>query len=85
MYTFLTMQAQFNHVGTTKEYINHLCFNRTLIDSFQFRNETAVRYISSTQTDDEDSDIDNPLQKKAKINRFEECAVMSSTLEDPDR
>ena len=78
-------QAQFNHVGTTKEYLHHLCFNKTLIDSFRFRNEIAVHHVSCTNTNDDESDIDKLSKKKIKINRFEDCVVMSSTLEDPDR
>jgi len=42
-------QAQFNHVGTTKEYIHHMCYNKTVKQAFQFKSETAVRYYPCHQ------------------------------------
>lgn len=36
-------EAQFNHLGTGKEYIYHLCLNKTLMKSFEFKTEVMVK------------------------------------------
>ncbi len=42
-----TPQAQFNHVGTTGEYLQHLCYNSILAQSLQFATETAVQSLTT--------------------------------------
>ena len=41
-------QAQFNHVGTTAEYLDHMCYNETLIRSCRFETETMVRSVENS-------------------------------------
>eukprot|EP00731_Ephydatia_muelleri_P031181 Em0022g695a len=36
-------EAQFNHLGTGKEYIYHLCSNETLMKSLEFKTEVMVK------------------------------------------
>lgn len=76
----LTLQALFNHVGTTQEYLHHLCQNKVLFNSFQLRTETMVCDVEhNTQAENE------PETKRHKMSHFENCIVMHSVLHDIDR
>ena len=46
----LSEQAQFNHVGTTGEYLHHLCYNQTLMKAFQFSPEVMLRHASEVKS-----------------------------------
>ncbi len=39
------VQAQFNHTGTTEEYLYHMCSNGTLARAYGFTMETMVRHV----------------------------------------
>ena len=71
-------QAQFSHMGTTKEYLQHLCYNQTLIDSYLFKTETAVRYLSREEGAE-------PAEKKPRAEKFENCAIICTRLNDRER
>ena len=38
------LQAQFNHMGTTEEYLHHMCYNETLMSACDCTTETMVTY-----------------------------------------
>ncbi|XP_064404447.1 fucose-1-phosphate guanylyltransferase-like [Halichondria panicea] len=69
-------EAQFNHVGTTKEYLHHLCYNHTLMESLHFKTETTVQSISNTDQESEKE----PTEKRMKLEPFQNCAIMCSQL-----
>ena len=77
------MQALFNHMGTTQEYLHHLCQNKVLFASFQLKAETMVCDVGrSSQTESEEAE---PETKRHKTSQFENCIVMHSVLHDVNR
>lgn len=75
----MSCQAQFNHVGTTAEYMHHLFSNDTLRKSFGFRAETMVK-----ETGFDTATVDQRAAKRMKMS-LEDCLVMHSILRDRTR
>lgn len=73
------MQAQFNHVGTTSEYLHHLFSNDTLSQSFGFQTETMVTETAADQCESGEAAV-----KRAKRS-FENCVLMHTVLRDRER
>lgn len=81
---FFLLQAQFNHVGTTSEYIDHLFSNKTLIQSLGLCPETMVREIASTESHSDDEGLTETHSKRPKLS-FEDCYLMHCVLRDRAR
>jgi hypothetical protein len=75
---FLLLQAQFDHVGTTDEYLHHLFLNKTLSESLSFQAETMVAENAVLECSSETA------AKKAKRS-FEDCITMHTVLRDRAR
>ena len=76
-------QAQFNHVGTTREYLHHFCYNETLREACQFGVETAV---AENGTGTREKSLEEPKPKKAKTDvKFEECSLIHTVFADRTR
>ena len=72
----------FNHMGTTHEYLYHLCRNKVLIDSCQLEAETMVCDVDDGKTTVEPTE---PESKKYKRSQFENCIIMHSVFHDKSR
>lgn len=76
-------QAQFNHVGTTREYLHHFCYNETLREACQFGVETAV---AENGTGTREKSLEEPKPKKAKTDvKFQECTLIHTVFADRTR
>ena len=65
-------------MGTTHEYLYHLCRNKVLVDSYQLEAETMV-----CDVDDEEGitiEPTEPESKKYKGSQFENCIIMHSVF-----
>ncbi len=71
----LPLQAQFNHVGTTVEYLYHLCSNHTLSQSLHFSTETAVQSLRDGAT----------ATTGPGTEGFTDCVIMCSELINRER
>lgn len=78
---FLYHQAQFNHVGTTAEYFEHLFNNATLTKSLSFRTENMVSEAGIMSGDQ----CLAPASKKKAKRSFEHCFLMHTILRDRAR
>lgn len=47
----LCTQAQFDHMGTTEEYLYHMCSNEVLSRACGFSTETMVRHVGPRRED----------------------------------
>lgn len=77
------MQAMFNHMGTTQEYLHHFCRNEVLFNSYKLGVETMVSDIEDGV--EEPAESAEPKTKKHKSSHFENCIVMHSVLHDRNR
>lgn len=73
----------FNHVGTTQEYLYHLCRNEVLIKSYLLEAETMVGNVDFVREDS--NEPSEPEVKRCKNSQFEKCIIMHSVLHDKTR
>lgn len=83
MQQLCTLQAMFNHVGTTQEYLYHFCRNKVLFNSYLLEIEKVVNDVDEVPEDN--NELTQSDAKRSKISSYENCIVMHSVLHTRSR